>query len=550
MSLDGGSFGPSRSLSKGQSPERDSLSPSRDSDSLDPVLKYINQMLMEENMEEQPSVFAGQVALQNTEKSLYDALGQQNLEQSDKSPSQVELSQYIESPASNLSGSSSAHRSRDATNVTLSSSDLADADILYTIGEHSHAVLKNPDQNFLWNVDSNLQFLANSSSSITNYDDGSEESLHGLLVKRIFSTGESMIQFKKGLEEASKFLLTNNQLAINPEDSKPSSETKKGTTRTRIEEEIDMRSSSNGFKGLKNHEREEDAFEEGRANKQTALYTEESELSDLLDKVLLSTENCPTISTSDFRSANELLKQIREDSSPFGDGSQRLAHYFGNGLEARLVGNNIRMNDFFSTIVARTTSTADYLKYYHLNISTCPFVQFSMFFANYMILKFAEKATTLHIIDFGIAFERIEETGCRLKKYCERFDVAFEFNFISSRDWELIKVADLKIQSNETVAVNCLNRFKNLLDETVEDNNPPCEGSERIQRFETYKQWQVRHVRAGFKSLPLDQDFMKLFRGKMKAWYHKDFVLDEDGNWMLQGWRGRIFYGSSCWVPT
>ncbi|KAL3750637.1 hypothetical protein ACJRO7_011603 [Eucalyptus globulus] len=714
MSLDGGSFGPSRSLSKGQSPERDSLSPSRDSDSLDPVLKYINQMLMEENMEEQPSVFAGQVALQNTEKSLYDALGQQNLEQSDKSPSQIELSQYIESPASNLSGSSSAHRSRDATNVTLSSSDLADADILYTIGEHSHAVLKNPDQNFLSNVDSNLQFLANSSSSITNYDDGSEESLHGLLVKRIFSTGESMIQFKKGLEEASKFLLTNNQLAINPEDSKPSSETKKGTTRTRIEEEIDMKSSSNGFKGLKNHEREEDAFEEGRANKQTALYTEESELSDLLDKVLLSTENGPSmcsgdnsvergvtkdirpprnkrgsnrgrgrgkkqkskntvdlrtllilcaqaISTSDFRSANELLKQIREDSSPFGDASQRLAHYFGNGLEARLVGNNIRMNDFFSTIVARTTSTADYLKYYHLNISTCPFVQFSMFFANYMILKFAEKATTLHIIDFGIAFgfqwpnliqklssrpegpcklritgielplagfrpaERVEETGCRLKKYCERFDVAFEFNFISSRDWELIKLADLKIQSNETVAVNCLNRFKNLLDETVEDNNPrdavlnlirqikpdifvhavrsvsynaaffvtrfrealfhlsdvydlldatidcddkerlvierefygreilnviACEGSERIQRFETYKQWQVRHVRAGFKSLPLDQDFMKLFRAKMKAWYHKDFVLDEDGNWMLQGWRGRIFYGSSCWVPT
>ncbi|KAK3442106.1 hypothetical protein EUGRSUZ_B02341 [Eucalyptus grandis] len=184
MSLDGGSFGPSRSLRKGQSPERDSLPPSGDSDSLDPVLKYITQMLMEENMEEQPWVFADQVALQNTEKSLYDALVQQNLQQSDQSSSQVDLSQYIEGPNSNLSGSSSAPRSHDATNVTLSSNDLADADILYTIREHSHAVLKNPDQDF-------------QSSSITNYDDWSEESLHGLIFKSIFSHGESMIQFKK-----------------------------------------------------------------------------------------------------------------------------------------------------------------------------------------------------------------------------------------------------------------------------------------------------------------------------------------------------------------
>ncbi|XP_030464400.2 scarecrow-like protein 34 [Syzygium oleosum] len=714
VSLDGGSFGPSMSSSRDQSPEGDSLSPSGDIDSLDPVLKYISQILMEENMEEQPWVFADEVALQNAEKSLYDVLGQQHLEQSDQSPSQVDLSHYIESTTSNLSGSSSAPRSHDATNVTFSFSDSANANILHTIGDHSHAVVKNPDQDFQSNVDSISQFLANSSNSITNHDDGSEESLHGLLVKSILSDGESMIQFKKGLEEASKFLPTNNQLRINPEDSKPSSETKKGTTRTRINEEINMKGSSNGFKGLKNRERDEDAFEEGRASKQTALYAEEGELSDLFDKVLLCTENggamcsgdgsgetglrkdiqlqrnkrgsnrgrvrgkkqgskktvdlrtllilcAQAISTSDFRTANELLKQIRENSSPFGDASQRLAHYFANGLGARLVGNNIRTQDFYSTVVARTTSAADVLKYYHLHISTCPFKQFSMFFANFMIFKFAEKATTLHIIDFGIAFgfqwpiliqklssrsegpcrlritgielpqaglrpaERLEETGRRLKKYCERFDVPFEFNFIASRNWESIKLADLKIQRHETVAVNCLDRFKNLLDETVEDNNPrdavlelireikpdifvhavcngsynapffatrfrealfhfstgydmldatidrdnedrlvmerefhgreimnviACEGLERIERPETYRQWQVRHVRAGFKAPPLDQDFMKLFRGKMKAWYHKDFVLDEDGNWMLQGWRGRIFYGSSCWVPT
>ncbi|CAI0539832.1 unnamed protein product [Linum tenue] len=43
---------------------------------------------------------------------------------------------------------------------------------------------------------------------------------------------------------------------------------------------------------------------------------------------------------------------------------------------------------------------------------------------------------------------------------------------------------------------------------------------------------------------------IKKVRGKMKSMYHKDFVLDQDGNWMLQGWKGRIIYASSCWVPA
>ncbi|KAF8041239.1 hypothetical protein BT93_B3233 [Corymbia citriodora subsp. variegata] len=714
MSLDGGSFGPSMSLSRGQSPEGDSLFPSGDSDSFDTVLKYISQILMEENMEEQPWVFADQVALQNAEKSFYDALGQQHLEQSDQSPSQLDLSHYIKSPTSNLSGSSSAPRSHDATNVTVSSSDSADANILHRIGENSHAVLKNSDHDFQSNVDPISQFLANFSSSMTDYDDGSGESLHGLLVKSNFSDEKAIIQFKEGLEETGKFLPTNNQLPINPEDGRPSSETSKGTTRMCINEDINVKSSSNGFKGLKNHERDEDAFDEERANKQTALYTEESELSDLYDKVLLFRENgvdmcsgnesaetelrkdiqpqgnkrrsnrgrgrgkqqgskntvdlrtllilcSQAISTSDFRTANELLKQIRENSSPFGDASQRLAHFFANGLEARLVGNNIRTQVFYSTVVARITSAADVLKSYQLQFSTCPFGQFPMFFANYWIFKLAEKATTLHIIDFGIAFgfqwpmliqklssrpegpcklritgielpqaglrpaERIEETGRRLKKYCERFGVPFEFNFITSRNWEIINLADLRIQSNETIAVNCLDRLKNLSDETVGVNNPrdavlylireikphifvhtvrngsynapffvtrfrealfhfsagfelldatinhgnkerlvferefhgreimnviACEVQKGKRGRKSYKQWQVSHMRAGFKVLPLDQDLVKLFRSRMTEWYRKDIVFDEDGSWMLQGWRGRIIYFSSCWVPT
>ncbi|KAI6686833.1 hypothetical protein NL676_032746 [Syzygium grande] len=562
VSSGGGPFGPSMSSSSVQSPGGDSLSPSGDADSSDPVLKYISQMLMEENMEEQPWVFADQVALQNAEKSL------------------AHIATFLEVAV--------VMEATMLPSVTASSGDSADANILYPIEEHSHAGQESSDLDFQSNVDSSSQLLSNSSSSITNCDDGSEESLHELLLKSIFSDGESMIQFKKGLEEASKFLPTDNQLGINPEDSKPSSETKKGAPRMRINEEINMMRSSDGFKGLKNHERDEDALEEGRANKQTALYTEESELSDLFDEVLLCNENgggmcsgnksmetglskdiqphrnkrssnrgrgrgkkqesgnivdlrtllilcAQAISTSDFRTANELLKQIRENSSPSGDGSQRLAHYFANGLEARLVGDKTRTQDFYSAVVART-SAADVLKAYHLHISTCPFIKFSIFFANCMILKLAEKATTLHIIDFGIAFGfqwpiLIQKLSSQSEGPCKLRITGIELPQAGFRPGTKNRGDGL---SFEEVFKERLVLEREFYGREIM-NVVACEGSERVERPETYKQWQARHMRAGFKALPLGQELTKLFRSKMKEWYHKDFVLDEDGNWMLQG---------------
>ncbi|KAM1255200.1 hypothetical protein PS1_029669 [Malus domestica] len=75
-----------------------------------------------------------------------------------------------------------------------------------------------------------------------------------------------------------------------------------------------------------------------------------------------------------------------------------------------------------------------------------------------------------------------------------------------------------------------------------------CEGVERVERPETYKQWQVRCMRAGLQLLPVDQGLLKIFKDKVKAWYHKDFEIDQDSDWMLQGWKGRIVYASSCWV--
>ncbi|XP_062207408.1 scarecrow-like protein 9 [Phragmites australis] len=362
-----------------------------------------------------------------------------------------------------------------------------------------------------------------------------------------------------------------------------------------------------------------------------------------------------SVATDDRRSATELLKQIRQHASPNGDGDQRLAHCFANGLEARLAGNGSQV---YKSFTMRRFACTDVLKAYQLYLAACPFKKISHFFANQTILNAAEKAKKVHIVDFGIYYgfqwpcliqrlstrpdgpprlritgidmphpgyrpaERIEETGMYLKDYAQTFNVPFEFQAIASR-FEAVQIEDLHIEKDELLIVNCMFKFKTLMDESVVAESPrnmvlntirkmnphlfihgiingsynapffvsrfrealfhysaifdmlemniprdneqrlliesalfgreainvmSCEGLERMERPETYKQWQVRNQRAGFKQLPMNQDIMKLAREKVRC-YHKDFIIDEDNRWLLQGWKGRILLALSTWKP-
>ncbi|KAF0924132.1 hypothetical protein E2562_008449 [Oryza meyeriana var. granulata] len=76
-----------------------------------------------------------------------------------------------------------------------------------------------------------------------------------------------------------------------------------------------------------------------------------------------------------------------------------------------------------------------------------------------------------------------------------------------------------------------------------------CEGAERTERPESYKQWQARCLKAGFKQLPVDPAILKEIVDMKKGIYHEDFVADEDGGWLLQGWKGRVIYAITTWKP-
>ena len=55
---------------------------------------------------------------------------------------------------------------------------------------------------------------------------------------------------------------------------------------------------------------------------------------------------------------------------------------------------------------------------------------------------------------------------------------------------------------------------------------------------------------AGLRQLPLNPEIVQVVREKVKGCYHKDFVVDTDHHWLLQGWKGRILYAISTWVAN
>ncbi|KAL0678453.1 hypothetical protein Bca4012_006434 [Brassica carinata] len=77
-----------------------------------------------------------------------------------------------------------------------------------------------------------------------------------------------------------------------------------------------------------------------------------------------------------------------------------------------------------------------------------------------------------------------------------------------------------------------------------------CEGPERFARPETYKQWQVRILRAGFKTAKLNKQIVKEGKELIRERYHKDFVIDNDNHWMFECWKGRVIYALPCWKPA
>ncbi|CAH9094259.1 unnamed protein product [Cuscuta europaea] len=618
----------------------------------DPVLKYITQILLEQEQSiDEPFDL---IALTATENSYYEALHENR-------------SSLFDSNA----GRSSRHDNvdgiidpRDSESPCVTSEPTSHLAIQLTSSSNNYDLNGSSSYGF----DSAMMSFLRASSSVRNVFGGNDDT-------------ESKLEFQRCMEEASSFLPGHNKLVMDDLEATKDVfviDTEKDHLR----------------RGKKHHYLpQESGVEEERINKQSAVY-EEVDLSQVFDKVLLCgddkgnpfgakekgrrghhskkrEDNCgivdvlslltscaQSVHDGDYRGAQAQLKEIRQHSSPTGDANQRLAHVFANSLEARLAGTGKQL---CQSISPKTIVAYEFPKSY---LTSWPIMRISTFFSNQMIFKVASRGSSLHIIDFGILHgiqwptlirdlsqrpggpprlriigielpqpgfrpsQMLVETGVRLSKYCERFGVPFEFNALTTQHWEAIEIDDLKLGSGgEVVAVNSNLRFDYLLDETliagynpkdavlnlIRKVNPDiyvhtvhsgshsspfflprfretlffysavfdmcettlphrhhpqrlsfeqeflgretmniigCEGIERLHRPETYKQWESRMLRAGLKPMPLKSQLVNKLLRKARASYHKDFLFIEDGLWLLQGWKGRVLGGSSCWVAT
>lgn len=672
-----------------------------DCDFSDAVLSYINQILMEEDMEDKTCMLQDSLDLQAAEKSFYEALG----EKYPPSPAQNHPSHMINENGGGMGNNFPRNYSDYHSNNNGNSNG--------TFIHHSLAQNRNEFPSQLILGSSISQSSYSSSSSVVEGPVDSPSSI--LQVPDLNSESQSISQFKKGVEEASRFLPNGNKLFadlgvcdLSPEEPKA------GTHEISAKVEKDERDYFHGGSKVRKqpHRGEEDGEE--KSSKQAAVYTEPTLRSVMFDLVLLYTagegrnhymarrealQNKTTkagvpngqakasnagkgrgkkqngrkavvdlrtllvlcaqaVAADDYKNAQELLKQIRQHSNPFGDGNQRLAHVFADGLDARLAGTG---SQIYKGLVNKKRSAADLLKAYHLYLAACPFRKISNFLSNVTIRTASENTTRVHIIDFGIHYgfqwptfiqrlamrsgghppkiritgidfpqpgfrpaERIEETGRRLADYAKAFNVPFEYVAIAKK-WETIQLEELKVDRDEFLVVNCLYTAKNLLDESVAVDSPrnaflnlvrkinpdifihgiingafnapffvtrfrealfhysslfdmletivpredwermliekeifgrealnviACEGIERTERPETYKQWQARVLRAGFTQIPFSRSLVERAMDKVRSSYHKDFLIDEDSKWLLQGWKGRIIYALSCWRPA
>ena len=75
-----------------------------------------------------------------------------------------------------------------------------------------------------------------------------------------------------------------------------------------------------------------------------------------------------------------------------------------------------------------------------------------------------------------------------------------------------------------------------------------CEGPDLVERPEKYRQWQVRNQRAGLRQLPLKSRIVEVVKDTVRKHHHKDFLICQDGQWLLQGWMGRVLFAHSTWV--
>lgn len=203
--------------------------------------------------------------------------------------------------------------------------------------------------------------------------------------------------------------------------------------------------------------------------------------------LLLQCAECVAVDNLDH--ANNLLPEITELSSPFGSSPERVAAYFAEALQARIIGSYI--GTYTPLTIKKLTLTQNQkicnaLQSYN---SISPFIKFAHFTANQAIFQALENEDGVHIIDLdimqglqwpglfhilasrprklksikitgiGSSIELLEATGRRLHDFANTLNLPFEFVPLEGKIGNVISndvnfINTLGVASGETVIVH------------------------------------------------------------------------------------------------
>ncbi|KAI5079195.1 hypothetical protein GOP47_0006866 [Adiantum capillus-veneris] len=193
------------------------------------------------------------------------------------------------------------------------------------------------------------------------------------------------------------------------------------------------------------------------------------------------------VAIGDVKKATEILQELYQvhGVSLKGNSLQRTAHYFCDALIARMGGMGGYQYRILSEVGVPTVS---FLRAAKMWYEMTPFMKILHYFVNQNILKAAEGAWRLHILDYGMSYgmqwpclinalaereggppllvitgidcskpglEWLEENGRRLAAYAKTSNVPFQFHAIVSDQWEDIDPASLYLQEGEVRVINC-----------------------------------------------------------------------------------------------
>ncbi|CAA0842853.1 Scarecrow-like protein 9 [Striga hermonthica] len=598
----------------------------------DAALSYIDQILMEEDTDDGSHTLQGSLDFQATERSFYEVLEQKY----PPSPQQESSKLYANHRHSSTSG--------------------------YLIDVVRESRFKSPTGPFDGLMDHNVPSDSSISPSSGLYS----------VVKHRRSFGRSAVvwDFKEGVARVANSIPREGKMLHiirvtiqNPSEGENKA-VKSGEHLARITKNPQVFTESNipieDFDNLllstlddrdsKDMHNPRSAVRKARLGKSHKVKREQIDWSTLLTKCAQMVES------GDRRAAASLLTKIRRHSSSNGDWAERLAHYFADGLEARLAGTG---GQVYKSLACNRISAPTCLKAYYTSIASFTCRKVTNLVSNKLLAARSAGSARVHVIDFGILHgfqwptfirrlalrpggpprlritgvdfpkpgprpsEMMEETGQRLARYARAFGVPFEFAGIVSREWESVGTADFQVEPGEFLAVTCSHRGKNLPDRSktavlklirgigpdvfvhgvvdasygaespmfparfrealfhfsaifdmVETTSMPggkpgrmlfegmfrkdimnvvaCEGADRVEWPETRRQWHGRHVKAGFRQVSFGRELTGSVVRKVKSSgsYHRDFVVEEEGQWLLMSWKGTVVFSLSCWEPV